>query len=264
MHQSAGGQRHAALVGTHIQNLRLDFVANGDHLIRPLDPAHGQFLIRNNRLHAFFELDKCAERHESGYLALNDVANVIALADALPRIGKDLAHPERQAPVLQVHLEHHHLDLVVNLDDLAGMVDASPRHLADMQEPVYSPEVHERAVLGNPANDARPLLALGQALKSLGPLLFALFLHRLPVRQDHLAAVAVHFDDLERNGLSDESVQVLRLARADMRRRDEAPNAQVNHKAALDPVGHHRGDDLAVLAGLLHALPGNLEVGALL
>ena len=46
-------------------------------------------------------------------------------------------------------MQDHDLDLVVDLDHVAGVVDAAPGHVGDVQQAVDAAQVDERAEVGD-------------------------------------------------------------------------------------------------------------------
>ena len=67
----------------------------------------------------------------------------------MPGIGSKLLHPERDALLLGIEFEHDDFNFLAHLDDLGGMVDAPPRHIAYMENPVDATQIDEGAVAGD-------------------------------------------------------------------------------------------------------------------
>ena len=104
---------------------------------------------------ARLELDEGAVVGQADDLAADARADRIAIHHVRPRIGDELLVAERDALGRRVVLEHDHVDLVVDLEELGGMPDAAPRHVGDVQQPVDAAEIDERAVVGD-VLDRRP------------------------------------------------------------------------------------------------------------
>ncbi len=68
---------------------------------------------------------------------------------AVPGVGLELLHAERDALGVRVDLDDLHLHRVADRQDLARVVDALPAHVGDMQQAVDAAQVHERAVVGD-------------------------------------------------------------------------------------------------------------------
>jgi hypothetical protein len=52
------------------------------------------------------------------HLALDPLARLVAFLDGRPRVGLDLLHAERDALGGLVHVEHHHVHHVADVDEL--------------------------------------------------------------------------------------------------------------------------------------------------
>ena len=123
----------------------MDLVADRDDLLGRLDVALGHLGDVDEALDAVADLDEHAERDELGDLALDDRADREVLDELLPRILRGLLEAERDALAVEVDVEHLHVDLVADLDDLGRVVDVAPRQLGDVHETVDAAEVDERA-----------------------------------------------------------------------------------------------------------------------
>ena len=88
--------------------------------------------------------------------------------DALPRIGLELLHAERDALGLRVEADDLHLDGLADMQRLGGMVDAPPGDVGDVQQAVDAAEIDEGAVIGDVLDDAVEDLALLEAGDQLG------------------------------------------------------------------------------------------------
>ena len=68
-----------------------------------------------------------------------------------------LLEAERDAALVRIDLEHHHLDLLAGRDDLAGMdVLLGPAHLGDVDQALDAGlELDEGAVVGDVGDAAR-------------------------------------------------------------------------------------------------------------
>src|SRR3546814_2027029 len=70
--------------------------------------------------------------------------------------------------------------------------------IGDVEQAVDAAQVNERTVIGDVLDDAFDHLALGEALDQARTLLGAGFLEHRAARDDDVAALAVHLQDLER------------------------------------------------------------------
>ena len=90
------------------------------------------------------------------------------------------------------------LTRLADVDDLARVVDAPPRHVGDVQQAVDAAEIHEGAVLGDVLDHALDDLTLFEVGHEFGALLGPALLEHGAARHDDVAAAAVHLEDLER------------------------------------------------------------------
>ena len=75
---------------------------------------------------ARLNLDECAVVSDEDDLALDLVADLEVRIEVVPRMGSKLLQTEGDALLLLVEVEHHDLDLLVEGNDLLGIVDAAP------------------------------------------------------------------------------------------------------------------------------------------
>ena len=73
-----------------------------------------------------------------------------------------MLHAQAHAILLAVELEDLDVDLVADIDHFAGMPDAPPRHVGDVQQAVDATEVDECAVVGEVLDDTFDVLAFLQ------------------------------------------------------------------------------------------------------
>ena len=147
--------------------------------------------------------------------------------DALPRIGLELLHAQRDALGLRIEPDDLHLDLLADLQRLGRVVDAAPRDVGDVQQPIDAAEIDERAVVGDVLHHAVEDLAFLQALDQFAALLGAGLLQHGAAGDHDVAAGAVHLEDLER----------LRRAhqRADVAHRADVDLAEPGRNATAPP-----------------------------
>ena len=140
----------------------LDLVADVDQLagvVDPLGPAHLGDV--DQALDALLELDEGAVAHDVDDLARDAGADRVLRLDVLPRAGRLLLEAERDLLAVLVDVQDHDLDLVVDLDHVAGMVDPAPAHVGDVQQAVDAAQVDERAEVGDVLDRALANLADG-------------------------------------------------------------------------------------------------------
>ena len=249
-------ERDAARAGIDAEHHRLDAVADVEDLRRVLDPLAPRHLADVDQpLDAGFELDERAVVGQADDLAAHPRADRIALDDVRPRIGHQLLVAERDALGRRVVLQHDHVDLVVDLEELGRVRDAAPRHVGDVQQAVDAAEVDERAVVGDVLDHAAEDLALGQRVERVLLLLGVLLFEERLAGQHDVAALLVDLDDAHAQFLAAQGVEVAHRAHVDLRAGQERADADVHREPALDALDDAADDDLALGIGLLDVVP---------
>ena len=154
----------AALVRIDVEHHHLDLLAGRDDLAGMhvlLGPAH--FGDMDQAFDARLQLDEGAVIGDVGDAALEARAGRVFELDALPRIGLELLHAERDALRLGVEADDLHLHALADMQRLGRMVDAAPRDVGDVQQTVDAAEIDERAVIGDVLDDAVEDLAFLEA-----------------------------------------------------------------------------------------------------
>src|SRR5262249_11972165 len=144
-----------------------------------------------------------------------------------------------------------HPHVVADLEELGGVIHATPAHVGDVEEPVDATEIDERAVLGEVLDDALDDLAFLEALERLTLELGPFLLDENAARNHDVAAVLVELDDLELVGLADEGVEVPNRTEIDLRAGEERldPALDRDGEAALHALADGSLDELVLLAG---------------
>src|SRR6266567_1954301 len=109
----------------------------------------GHFRDMYQPFDAAFELDECAVIHQTDHLTLHTCADGILFRHRMPRIGRELFHAQGNTFFFGIELEHNDFDFFTHLNDFGGMVDASPGHIADVENAINAAEIDEGAVAGN-------------------------------------------------------------------------------------------------------------------
>src|SRR5215218_6079667 len=257
-------QRQAAALGVDLEDLHLDVVARRDDLARVLDVMRRELGDVDEALDAVEDLDEGTERHDLRDGALELVADVVRVDDALPRILLRLLETQGDALAVAVDVEHLDGDGVADREDLARVVDVRPGQLGDVDQAVDAVEVHERAEVDDVRDLALDDEARLQAVEDLLALLLALLLEHGAPRQDDVVARAVELDDLALDLRAEVLVEVRDAADVDERGGQEAAHPEVDDETALDDLDEGALDRLAGLGGCLDAPPRLLEAGALL
>jgi hypothetical protein len=127
-----------------------------------------------------------------------------------------------------------------------------------------TPPVDERAEVHDRGHDALADLALLQGIQEVLADLGLGLLEPRAAGQDHVVAVLVQLNDLGLDLLAHVRLQVPDPAHLHQRGGQEAAQADVEDKAALDHLDDRAGDDTVVFLDLLDRAPGPLVLRALL
>ncbi len=206
-------------------------------------------------------LDAVLELHEGAVIgdvrdAAGDArARRILLRNVGPGIFRELLGAERDALGLAVELENDDVDLVADLHEVGGVVDAAPGHVGDVEQAVEASEVHERAVVGQVLHRSAQHASLFEELQSFLLAGFLLDLDDRLAREDDVAALLVDRDDLEIQVLAAQGLEVLDRFDVDERARQERLDADVDGESSLDPVDDAAADGRARPVGLLDLVP---------
>src|SRR6185369_15000920 len=187
-------ERHAALGRIDVQYDDFDFLRRRDDLAGVdvlLGPGH--FGDVHQALDTGFQLHEGAVVGDVGDAAGELRAHRILGFHAVPRVGLELLHAERDALGVGVDLDDLHLDRVAHRQHLARVVDALPAHIGDVQQAVDAAQVHERAVVGDVLDHAFADFALLQLADQLGALFGAGFLEDRTAGDNNVPPGPVHF-----------------------------------------------------------------------
>ena len=210
----------------------------------------------NESFDAFLKLDKRAVGQDVDDDAVNAGTDRVLLFDARPRRRSHLLETERNLLFLIVDAENDDVEFLIDLDDFARIVDASPAHVRDMKETVDAAKVDERAEIGDVLDRAGTNLTDFEFAKDRRLLLATFLLDQIAAAHDDVAALRV---DLENNALNrsvDKLADVGGTANIDLTRRKEDGNAvDVDEQPALDLLGNLALDDVAFFDVLDHAVP---------
>src|SRR5262249_38060913 len=133
-----------------------------------------------------------------------------------------------------------------------------------VHETVYAAEVDERTEVDDRAHHTAADLARLEVGEELVALLALGLLEVRTPRQHDVVAVLVELDDLAVERAAHVGVQVADAPQVDERRRQEAPQADVEDQAALHDLDDRSADDAVALLQLFDLSPGALVLRALL
>ena len=174
-------QRQAPAVGVDLDHPHRQDVALVDHLTRVLHVVGGELGDVHQTLDAGVDLHEGTERDDLRDATLDHVVHLVALDDALPRVGLGLLEAQGDPLAVAVDVEHLDVDLLADLEHLGGVVDVAPGQLGDVDQAVDPVEVHEGAELHDVGDDALHDLARLELVEDLLAHLAPLVLeHRAP------------------------------------------------------------------------------------
>src|SRR5262249_11398673 len=187
-----------AVVWIDVQDDHLDHLAHLHDLggMRDLlGPRHLRDVDQS--FDAPFQLDECAVVDQAYDPALQAGTRRILFRRPVPWIGHDLLHAEGNALALGVEFEHHDFDAVAHLHHLRWMADATPGHIADVQDAVDAAEIDERPVARDVLDRSFENNAFFENFKYFLLQRVALFLEQRAARDHDVAAGAVELQDCE-------------------------------------------------------------------
>src|SRR5690606_3113767 len=189
----------------------------------------------------------------AGELAAGRVLGI----NAIPRIGHELLHAERDA--LGVRIDLHDLDFhrIAHVEHLARVRDTLPAHVGDVQQAVDAAEINERAVIGDVLDHAFADFAFLQLADDFGAFRSTALFEHGAARDDDVAALAVHLQDRERLHDVHQRADVANRTDVHLRTRKERVGAaEVDSEAALHAADERTVDGFLRSERLLEARPG--------
>src|SRR5205085_10083200 len=124
---------------------------------------------------------------------------------------------------------------VADVEHLAGMPEAAPAHVGDVQQAVDAAQVDERAVVGEVLDDAGEDGALLELLERVLLQRLPLLLEQDAPAEHDVAALLVELDDLELELLADQLVEIADRPEVHLRAGEERLHTDVDGEAPLDP-----------------------------
>ena len=116
----------APALEVEVDDLDPQLLARRDDLLGQLDVVRRHLGDVHEALDAVAHLHERAERHELGDPAVDQLADLVAVGELLPRILLRGLERQRDALAVEIDVEHLHLDLVADLHDRARVVDVLP------------------------------------------------------------------------------------------------------------------------------------------
>jgi hypothetical protein len=189
---------------------------------------------------------------------------LILRVDILPRIAQLLFEPQAYALLFAINVQHHHVDVLADLEDFRRVPDAAPTHIGDVEQAVNAIEVNERAEVGDILDGALADVARGHFRQELAPLVVALLLDQFAAGENNVLALLVDLDDFKFVGVADELGQVLGRNHVDLRGGQKSLHADVDQQTTLDGGLDLAGDGAAFVANGEDFIPILFEFGLFL
>src|SRR5512147_1122757 len=154
--------------------------------------------------YAMFQFDERPAFRQAHHLAAHPGADRIPLSNCKPWILRLLLDPERYFLLFPVVLEHHHLNLIPDPENLGWMGYPAPGHIGNMEQSIDATKINKGSILGDILNDTAHNLALSQGGKCCHLLGVLLFLKNRSSGKHDVAASGVHLDDFHFKDLADQ------------------------------------------------------------
>ena len=153
--------------------------------------------------------NECTEIYDADDLAFNDGTDSIPFLCGFPRLGQKLLVAQGYLLICCIDFADDNFDLLTDFKDVSRVLDGPvPRALGNMEQTVNAADIYESAEIGEPADDAVPMLANLKLIpyRLLG--FFCFLAENCLVRADDALALRVYFEDLDLHGLTDILIEV--------------------------------------------------------
>ena len=265
-HELTDTEAHLAVLAVERQDDGLHLVAHLQEVLgaaQVLAPAH--LADVDETLDTGDNLDESTVVGDDDNFTLDVVAFLEVGIQSIPGVRSELLETEGDAALGLVEVENDDVDLLVELDNLFGVVDTAPAEVGDVDEAIHAAEVDEHTVAGDVLDHAFQHLTLLEVADNLGLLSLDLVLDESLVADNDVLVLMVDFDDLELHLLVDIHIVVADGFDVDLRTGKEGLDV-VEHgdnETALGAALDITGDDLLVVVSLIDALPALQDAGLL-
>src|SRR5579884_1754251 len=114
----------------------------------------------------------------------DDLTRSVALLHRCPRIHLGPLDGQGNLLLIFIDAEHLHFDLLANMQDFAGMIDAAPSELTDMHQSVCSSQIDKGPEISEIAHHASSYLTGPQFIEQFFTPSLPPFLHRQALRKN--------------------------------------------------------------------------------
>ena len=171
-------------------------------------------------------------------------------------MGLQLLQTQGNALLVFVEVEDNHVEFLVGLHNVGGVVHAAPREVGDVNQAVNATEVDEHTIGGDILNGTLKHLTFFKLGDNLFALLLKFGLDENLVRNNHVAVFLVDFHNLELHGLAHEDVVVADGLNIDLRSGQECLDAKhINDHATLGAALDVTLDDFIIFKRFVNAFP---------
>ena len=160
-------------------------------------------------------------RHPAGHAS----GDRILRGDIRPGVFREIAKVEADFAGLGVDLLDLHLDLLTDVQHVAGVLDPIPTDLTDVQQAIDAPQIDERAEIAKGPHDSFADLAGGKLFEQFFLRLGLLALEHRPAAENEIPPLGIGLGDNAGEFLPDIFVELLDAVRGDLADRDEALDA---------------------------------------
>ena len=173
-----------------------------------------------------------------------------------------MLHAERYPLTVPIDVEDLHIDILSDFDHLRRVGYTTIAHIGDVEQPVHTAEVDERAEVRDILHDAGAHLTNLQLLHELIPLGRPLGLEDHAPRHDDVAATFIQLDDLEFVRLPKQLIDIGHPPQRDLAPRQKRVDThQVHHNAAFDLLDQRASYRFIAFVCRADLLPHAHEVG---
>ncbi len=250
-------EAHLALLAVESEDNSLYFVAGFQEVVgaaEVLAPAHLAYVDKT--LYAGLYLyERTVVCHNDNF-AVNMVADLEVGIKIIPGMGHELLETEGDTLLLVVEVDDNDLDVLVELDNLAGIGNTAPAEVGDVNETVNTAEVDEYSIRSDVLDLAFEHLALLELGDDLLLLLLELCLDESFVADNNILIFLVDLDNLEFHGLVNKYVVVADRTYVDLAAGEERLDAEdIDDHTALGAALDITLDDFVVLKSFIDAIP---------
>jgi hypothetical protein len=171
-----------------------------------LRPRH--FRNVDEAFNAGSDFEECAVVSHNDNFAFNLVTNFEVRIKSIPGMWVELFQAESDAFLFVIEVEDNDVEFLVEFNDFAGVANAAPREVSDVDKTVNTAEVDEYAVRSDVLNGTFEDLTFFEFRDDFTFLLFELSFDESFVRNNNVIEFFVDFNDLELHGLTNVDVIV--------------------------------------------------------